>query len=40
MKLGVPTLLVSGHPCNYWMSAEEAVAHGMVNRIITGLKAV
>jgi ATP-dependent Clp protease protease subunit len=23
---------------NYWMSAEEAVAYGMVSRIITGLK--
>jgi ATP-dependent Clp protease protease subunit len=25
---------------NYWMSAEEAVAYGMVNRIITDLKAL
>ncbi len=25
---------------NYWMSAEEAVAYGMVSRIITDLKAL
>jgi ATP-dependent Clp protease protease subunit len=25
---------------NYWMSAEEAIAYGMVNRIITDLKAL
>ena len=25
---------------NYWMSAEEAVAYGMVSRIVTDLKAL